>query len=154
FEQDVAAGRAAMTAGDFESAAGALDRALSRWRGPAFADVEGAGWAVIPAGHLEEVRTSALEEALEARLAPGLHHEVCVMAWGAVAAEPLRERRWAALMLALYRAGRQADALTAYRRLRDTLADQLGLDPSPQLSRLEHDILVQSSDLDWAGAAA
>ena len=55
-------------------------------------------------------------------------------------------------MLALYRAGRQADALDAYRRLRATLADQLGLDPSPRLSGLEHDILVQSPDLDWAGA--
>jgi DNA-binding SARP family transcriptional activator len=105
FEHDVAAGRAAMSAGDFKSAAQALDRALARWRGRAFADVLGAGWSVLPAGHLEEVRKSAVEEALEARLAMGLAHEVCVMAEEAVALEPLRERRWAALILALYQAG-------------------------------------------------
>jgi DNA-binding SARP family transcriptional activator len=153
FESDVGAGRAAMVAGDFVAAASALDRALARWRGEAFADVSGAGWAVLPARHLEEARNSAVEESLEAHLALGRHHEMCGVAEEAVAAGPLRERRWAALMLALYRAGRQADALATYRRLRETLADQLGLDPSPQLSRLEHDILIQSPDLDWTGTA-
>ena len=142
-----------MSAGDFESAAGALDRALARWRGQAFADVAGASWSALPAGHLEEMRNTAVEEALEAHLALGHHYEVCVLAERAVAAEPLRERRWAALMLALYRAGRQADALAAYRRLRDTLAEQLGLDPSPRLSEREHEILAQSPDLDWTGPA-
>jgi predicted ATPase len=107
---------------------------------------------VLAAGHLEETRKIVVEEALEAHLALGHHDEVCVLAEQAVAAEPLRERRWAALMLALYRAGRQADALAANQRLRSTLADQLGLDPSPQLSRLEHDILVQSPGIAWAGA--
>ena len=97
FEHDVAAGRAAMSAGDFESAAGALDRALARWRGQAFADVAGASWSALPAGHLEEMRNTAVEEALEAHLALGHHYEVCVLAERAVAAEPLRERRWAAL---------------------------------------------------------
>jgi len=111
FERDVAASRAATAAGDPESAVGALDRALARWRGRAFADVLDMGWSVLPAGHLEEARKSAVEEALEARLAMGLHHEVCALAEEAVAAEPLREQRWAALMLALYRADRQADAL-------------------------------------------
>jgi predicted ATPase/DNA-binding SARP family transcriptional activator len=152
FESDVAAGRAAKAAGDFASAADALNRALARWRGQAFADVSGAPWSVLASGQLEETRRLAVEEALEVRLAMGGHHEVCGLAEEAVAAEPLRERRWAALMLALYRAGRQADALDAYRRLRATLADQLGIDPSPRLSRLEHDILIQSPDLDWAGA--
>jgi predicted ATPase/DNA-binding SARP family transcriptional activator/Tfp pilus assembly protein PilF len=152
FEQDVATGGSAMAAGDFDSAATALDRALARWRGPAFADVLGTSWAVLAAGQLEEARNTAIEEALEARLALGRHHEVCRMAEEAVAAEPLRERRWAALMLALYRAGRQAEALHTYQRLRETLVDQLGLDPSPQLSRLEHDILAQSPNLSWVGA--
>jgi predicted ATPase/DNA-binding SARP family transcriptional activator len=152
FEADVATGRAAISAGDFGSAADSLDRALARWRGEAFADVAGASWSVLVAGHLDEMRKLAVEEALEAHLASGHHHEVCGLAGEAVAAEPLRERRWAALMLALYRAGRQADAVAAYRRLRATLADQLGLDPSPQLARLEHDILTQSPDLDWADA--
>jgi len=150
FEADVAAGRAAVSIGDLPSAAGALDRSLGRWRGPAFADVAGASWSLVPIGHLEEVRNSVVEEALEIYLALGRHDEVCLLAEEAVAAEPLRERRWAALMVALYRAGRQGDALAAYQRLRDTLAEQLGLDPSPQLSRLEHDILVQSANLDWA----
>jgi predicted ATPase/DNA-binding SARP family transcriptional activator len=153
FEHDVAAGRAAMAAADFELAVDTLERALALWRGPAFADVVSTSWAVLPARHLDEVRTTAVEEGLEARLALGRHDEVCGLAEEAAAAEPLRERRWAALMLALYRAGRQADALGAYRRLRDTLAEQLGIDPSPQLSQLEHDILVQSPDLDWAGTA-
>ena len=147
FEADVVAARKAMGAGDFESAADMFGRALAWWRGPAFADASGAEWAMLPAAHLEEVRNAAIEEALEVRLALGRHEEVCVMAEESVAAEPLRERRWAALMLALYRAGRQAEALHAYQRLRDTLIDQLGLDPSPQLSQLEHDILVQSPNL-------
>jgi DNA-binding SARP family transcriptional activator len=154
FEAGVATGRAAIAIGDYTSAAAALDRALGRWRGPALADVTRASWSVLPAGHLEEVRNSAVEEALDVYLALGRHDEVCLLAREAVAAEPLRERRWAALMVALYRAGRQVDALAAYRRLRGTLAEQLGLDPSPRLSRLEHDILVQSASLDWAGAAA
>jgi predicted ATPase/DNA-binding SARP family transcriptional activator len=153
FEQDVAAGRAALAARDFESGARALDRALGRWRGQAFADVSAASWSQLPSAHLDELRNAAVEDALEAYLVLGRHHEVCALAEEAVAAEPLRERRWAALMLALYRAGRQADALTAYRRLRDTLAEQLGLDPSPRLSKLETDILLQSRDLDWAGTA-
>ena len=151
FEQDVAVGRAAIAGGEFAAAVGALDRALSRWRGEAFADVLGSAWSVLPAGHLEEVRNTAVEEGLEARLALGCHDEVCLLAEEAVAAEPYRERRWAALMLALYRAGRQAQALDAYRRLRERLAEELGLDPSPQLSRLEHDILLQSAELDLAG---
>ncbi len=153
FERDAAAGRAAMAAGDPGSAVGALDRALGRWRGRAFADVLDMRWSGLLAGHLEEARRSAVEEALEARLALGLHHEVCALAEEAVAAEPWRERRWAALMLALYRADRQADALRAYKRLRDTLAEQLGLDPSPRLARLQHDILVQSPDLAGPGTA-
>ena len=128
FEQDVAAGRAALAARDFESGARALDRALGRWRGQAFADVSAASWSQLPSAHLDELRNAAVEDALEAYLVLGRHHEVCALAEEAVAAEPLRERRWAALMLALYRAGRQADALTAYRRLRDTLAEQLGLE--------------------------
>jgi predicted ATPase/DNA-binding SARP family transcriptional activator len=151
FEADVAAGRAARSAANFGAAAAALDRGLSRWRGQAFADVSGASWSVLPAGHLEQVRKTVVEEALEAHLALGRHHEVCGMAEEAVAAEPLREQRWATLMLALYRAGRQADALDAYRRLRAILAEQLGLDPSPRLSRLEHGILEQSPDLDLTG---
>lgn len=154
FEHDVAAGNAAMAAGDFESAVGALDRALARWRGRAFADVLDMRWSMLPAQHVEEIRKSTVEQALEARLALGLHDEVCALAEEAVAAEPLRERRWAALMLALYRAGRQADALDAYQRLRDALAEQLGLDPFPQLSRLQRDVLAQSPGLDGPGAAA
>ena len=154
FEQDVAAGRAALSAKDYEHGARALDRGLGRWRGEAFADVAGARWSVLPARHLDELRNATVEEALEAYLALGRHHEVAALAEQAVALEPLRELRWAALMLALYRAGRQADALTAYQRLRATLAEQLGLDPSPRLAQLQSDILIQAPALDWTGAAA
>jgi predicted ATPase/class 3 adenylate cyclase len=119
----------------------------------AFADAAGAGWALGPATRLAEARNGAVEDALEARLALGLHHEVCGLAEAAVAEEPFRERRWAALMLALYRAGRQAEALRSYQQARSKLGEELGIEPSPQLARLETDILLQSESLAWAGSA-
>jgi predicted ATPase/DNA-binding SARP family transcriptional activator len=151
FEADVGHGRAQLAEGAFDAAVEAFERGLGRWRGSALADVAGAGWALAPSAHLEEERNGALEDALEARLAMGLHHEVCLLAEAAVAAEPFRERRWEALMLALYRAGRQADALRAYQRAREKLADELGIEPSPSLVRLEQDILFQSAALAWDG---
>jgi predicted ATPase/class 3 adenylate cyclase/DNA-binding SARP family transcriptional activator len=154
FEGEVADGRAAIAAGSFEAGLKALEAGLGRWRGLAFADAAGAGWTLIPAARLAEERNLAVEDALEARLGLGLHHEVCGLAEAAVGEEPFRERRWAALMLALYRAGRQAEALRCYQRARDRLGEELGIDPSPQLARLEHDILVQSPDLDRIGDVA
>jgi predicted ATPase/DNA-binding SARP family transcriptional activator/class 3 adenylate cyclase len=151
FESELADGRAAIAAGSFEAGLKALEAGLGRWRGQAFADVAGAGWTLIPAARLAEERNLAIEDGLEARLALGLHHEVCGLAEAAVAEEPFRERRWAALMLALYRAGRQAEALRCYQRAREKLGEELGIDPSPQLARMEHDVLVQSPALDRIG---
>jgi predicted ATPase/class 3 adenylate cyclase/DNA-binding SARP family transcriptional activator/Tfp pilus assembly protein PilF len=153
FEADVACGRAAVAQGDLATGLQALERGLARWRGVPFADAAGAGWTLIPTARLEEERNAAIEDALEVRLELGLHHEVCALADEAVAVEPFRERRWAALMLALYRSGRQAEALRCYQRARDKLGEELGLQPSPELVRLEHDILLQSEDLAWRGSA-
>jgi predicted ATPase/DNA-binding SARP family transcriptional activator len=149
FEADIAAARADIASGSLGASLSALERGLDRWRGSPFADVAGAEWALGPTVRLEEERNEAVEEALEVRLELGLHFEVCVLAEEAVTAEPFRERRWAALMLALYRAGRQADALRCYQRARQTLGEELGIGPSPQLARLENDILLQADGLAW-----
>jgi predicted ATPase/DNA-binding SARP family transcriptional activator len=151
FKDDVVTGRAAIASGSFGAGLAALERGLGRWRGSSFADVAGAGWTVSASAGLEEERNAAIEDALEARLAIGLVQEVCVLAEEAVSDEPYRERRWAALMLALYRSGRQADALRCYQRVRQMLAEELGIEPSRHLAQLENDVLSQSAALDWVG---
>jgi predicted ATPase/DNA-binding SARP family transcriptional activator len=148
FEDEVAAGRAAVAAGSFQAGLKALEAGLGRWRGSAFADAAGAAWTRIPAASLAEDRNLAIEDALEARLALGLHHEVCTLAEATVGEEPFRERRWAALMLSLYRAGRQADALRAYQRLRSVLGEELGLEPSTGTRALDAAIAAQDPALD------
>jgi predicted ATPase/DNA-binding SARP family transcriptional activator len=153
FEADIAQARIAISEGSLRAGLDALEQGLGRWRGSPFADAAGAAWTLIPSARLEEERNAAIEEALETRLEMGLHYEVCVLAEEAVASEPLRERRWAVLMLALYRAGRQAEALRCYQRARQRLGEELGIEPSPQLARLENDILLQSDSLGWAGLA-
>jgi hypothetical protein len=94
-------------------------------------------WAQPEAERLEELRRVANEQLLEARLALGEHEQLVPDAKLAVGENPLRERRWATLMLALYRCGRQADALRAYQQLRTLLVEELGIDPSPPLAALE-----------------
>jgi predicted ATPase/DNA-binding SARP family transcriptional activator/Tfp pilus assembly protein PilF len=153
FEGDLAEGRVAIGEGRMRDGVELLEQGLGRWRGFPFADVAGAAWALAPSARLEEERNIAVEEALEARLGLGWHDEVCLMGEDAVATEPFRERRWGILMLALYRAERQADALRVFQRARHTLADELGIDPSPQLVRLENDILQHDPRLDWSGPA-
>ena len=99
------------------------------------------------AARLDELRESAVEDRVAATLALGRHHEAVATCERLVAAQPLRERRWVQLMLALYRDGRQADALEAYRRLRTVLADELGVDPGPDARRIEAAILAQDRSL-------
>ena len=106
------------------------------------------------AARLEEVRRGAEEDLAEARLALGQHHSLVADLEVAVAREPLRERRWAQLVLALYRCGRQADALRAYQRLRTTLGDELGIAPSSDLVALERAVLAQAPELDPPVVAA
>src|SRR4051812_19647619 len=136
-------GRAALAAGDPLGAAAALRAALELWRGPALADLAHEQAFVDEALGLEELRVAALEERIEADLGVGRHADLVPELERLVSANPLRERLRRQLMLALYRAGRQADALEAYRDARRALVDELGLEPSPELQQLERAILRQ-----------
>jgi DNA-binding SARP family transcriptional activator/tRNA A-37 threonylcarbamoyl transferase component Bud32 len=136
---------------DAQAAVGAFDRALALWRGPAFADLATEPSLRAEAARLEELRLGALEDRIEAQLAIGQDAEAIGELEGLTARHPLRERFWEQLMLALYRSGRQGEALTAYQRVRELLADELGIDPSPELRRLQQRILAQSPELDAGG---
>ena len=134
-------GRRALAAGEPDRAAGTLDAALALWRGPALADFTYASFAQPAIARLDELRLAAREERVEADLARGRHAEVIGELEQLVAQNPLRERPRAQLMLALYRSGRQAEALQVYQEGRRTLAEELGLEPSQALQRLERQIL-------------
>jgi DNA-binding SARP family transcriptional activator len=124
-----------------------LRDALTLWRGPALADIDVES-APTEAARLEESRLAAWEDRLEAELELGRHGQAIGELESLVTKHPLRERPIGLLMLALYRSGRQAEALEAYRRARERLVDELGIDPSPELQRLEQAILRQDSELD------
>ncbi len=134
------AGRA-MAAGDPEAAATALRRGLAMWRGPPLADLAFEPFAQAAAARLEEQRLAALESRLEADLAVGRAPELIGELSALVGEHPLRERLRSCLVLALYRAGRQAEALEAYRSARRALVDDLGIEPSDALAELERAIL-------------
>src|SRR5262249_3951797 len=143
FEEGVAAGQAALDAGRYDEAARALRGALDLWRGPVLADLADYAFIRPESVRLEDLRLAAVEDRLEAEL--GLGHD------GALTGElerlaceyPMRERLHGQLMLALYRSGRQAESLAAYRRVRSMLADQVGIDPSEPLQRLHRCVLAQ-----------
>ena len=143
FERLVGAGQAALGGGEAAAAAGRFRQALGLWRGRALADVCEVEPLAREAARLEELRLVAVEGRIEADIALGLHAEVAGELEGLVAEYPLRERLWRLLVLALYRAERQADALAAYRRARDMLAAELGLEPGEDLRRLEQAVLRQ-----------
>jgi DNA-binding SARP family transcriptional activator/pimeloyl-ACP methyl ester carboxylesterase len=147
FEHLARDGETALVAGDGALAARRLDEALGLWRGTALADVDDAPFAQAEARRLEERRLAALESRAEALLACGGHQELIGELETLTAAHPLRERLWAHRMLALYRAGRQAEALRAYRDLRAILTGELGIEPSPALRELEGRILRQDAAL-------
>jgi DNA-binding SARP family transcriptional activator/pimeloyl-ACP methyl ester carboxylesterase len=152
FKQLAADGAAALAAGDPAAAARRLETALSLWRGAAFADIDAAPFAQAEAVRLEEERLAALESRIEARLACGGHRALIAELDTLSSAHPLRERFWFQRVVALYRSGRQADALRAYRELRDILIDQLGIEPGPDLRELETRILRQDPALDYRPA--
>ncbi len=152
FEQLVAEGDAALAAGDPVMAAQRLDQALGLWRGPALAGFDTVPSARAEAGRLEEERLDALESRGEALLACGRHRDLIAELEMLTAAHPLRERFWSQRMLALYRAGRQADALRAYRELRDVLVAELAIEPGPELRELHARILRQDPALDGPAA--
>jgi DNA-binding SARP family transcriptional activator len=120
---------------------------LDLWRGPAYADVADEAFAEAEARRLDELRVIALEERIEADLASGRHDELVSELEAVIAEHPLRERLRGLLMLALYRSGRQADALQAYAAARRTLVDQLAIEPGPALQRLHASILRQEQSL-------
>ncbi|HLY35561.1 MAG TPA: BTAD domain-containing putative transcriptional regulator [Candidatus Limnocylindria bacterium] len=148
FEADLRAGRTLVAAGRPSEALPVLQRALGHWRGPALADVAQAEWSRPEMVRLEEMRLDAVDLGLEARLAAGQTAEVVALAEAAVAEHPLRENFWAHLIAALYRQGRQADALEAFQRLRRGLVDNLGLEPSARLVELESAVLRHQPALD------
>jgi WD40 repeat protein/serine/threonine protein kinase len=128
-----------------------LEQALTLWRGPPLADFASEGFAQAEIARLEELRLAALEERIGHDLARGRHGEVAGELEALVREHPLRERLRAQLMLALYRSGRQADALDAYRAARTALVEERGIEPGRELRELEKQILKQDPALDLAG---
>jgi DNA-binding SARP family transcriptional activator len=141
FEQLVSEGREALTAGAAAQAAQTLSQALSLWRGPALADFRYEPFAQAEIARLEELHLTCLEERIEADLALGSAGVLVAELRQLVGEHPVRERLRGQLMQALYRDGRQAEALDVYREFRSVLRDELGLDPSPRLRELEMAIL-------------
>ncbi|ETK37736.1 AfsR/SARP family transcriptional regulator [Microbispora sp. ATCC PTA-5024] len=160
FERSVAEA-AALTPGE---ALARLEEALGWWRGPAYAEFAGHDWTRAERSRLAELRLHAAERRAEARMALGRAGEAVPDLDAHVAEHPWREEGWRLLALALYRTGRQGDALAVLRRARTLLVEQLGVDPGPDLRRLEADILHHADRLDpdaagpagrvWARAAA
>ena len=148
FEQLLSDASGAVSRGDPSAAVATLREALALWHGPPLADFAYESFAQPAIARLEELRLHALELRLEAQLDLGLHAEVIAELEGLVAAHPLRERLREQLMLALYRDGRQAEALEIYRRTREELLAELGLEPGPTLQKLQQAILRQEPSLD------
>jgi WD40 repeat protein/DNA-binding SARP family transcriptional activator len=152
FERLLADGRRARAAGRPE-AADRLREAIALWRGPALDEFADRSFARADIARLEEMRLAAIEERINADLDLGRHADVIAELETLVAVQPLRERLRGQLMLALYRCDRQAEALQVYRDTHRMFGDELGLDPSPELQRLEHAILAHDPALDWVAAA-
>jgi DNA-binding SARP family transcriptional activator len=148
FERLRAEGRQALEAGDPAAASAKLGEALSLWRGGPLADLAYEPFAQAEIGRLEELRLTVLEERIGADLALGRHSELVGELEALVAEHPLRERLRYGLMLALYRSGRQAEALAAYRDAHQALTEELGIEPSRGLRELEQAILNQDPTLD------
>ncbi len=147
FEQLAHRGRSALVAGSARTAAETLGPAMELWRGDAFADVRHLEGARIEVTRLEELRCQTFGTLIDAELALGHHLEMIPELERLVEEDPLRERRWAQLMLALYRGGRQSDALRAYRRVSEILGEELGIEPGPDLYNLEERILLHDPSL-------
>ncbi|WP_299529222.1 BTAD domain-containing putative transcriptional regulator [uncultured Streptomyces sp.] len=148
FERLAQQGRTALLRGDAQCARQSLRDALDLWHGPALSDLveEGTAWPELTA--LEQKRLDVMEDRFEGELLCGEHLSVLSELDAFVQAEPLRERAPRQLMLALYRCGRQADALDVYARVRTALVEGLGLEPGREIQQLQRDILAQDSRLD------
>jgi DNA-binding SARP family transcriptional activator len=147
FEQLVAQGGSAFDAGRVAEASASFAEALGLWRGFVLADLGDEPFVSAEAARLDELRWVAADRWAEAELALGRHAELVGPLEALIRLHPFRERLWAQLIVALYRSGRQADALHTYQRLRAQLVDELGLEPSPPLRQLEAAILRHDPDL-------
>jgi DNA-binding SARP family transcriptional activator len=147
FERLVSEAAEALTGGEPQRAADLLRSALRLWRGPALADLAYESFAQPAIERLEELRLAALEQRIDVELELGQHTELVGELDELVALHPLRERFRGQLMVALYRAGRQAEALDAYRAARSALVSEFGLEPGPELQELERQILRQDPAL-------
>jgi DNA-binding SARP family transcriptional activator/predicted ester cyclase len=149
FERALHGGQAALAGGRPDLAQVELDHGLALWRGSALGDLASEPFAMAEAARLEELRWIALEARLETGLALGAPELVAAEAELRVAEDPFRERLWHFLILSLYRVGRQRDALRACQQYRQFLRTELGLDPGPDLRRLESNVLDQAATLEW-----
>jgi DNA-binding SARP family transcriptional activator len=147
FERAVSAGERALAAGEPDHAAQRLRQGLALWRGPPLADFTYEPFAQQEIARLDELRLVAIEQRIDADLALGRHAQVVGELEALVGDHPMRERIRGQLMLALYRCGRQAEALEAYRDGRRHMSDELGLEPGPELRELEARILAHSPEL-------
>jgi YVTN family beta-propeller protein len=154
FEHLAKEGRSALAGNAPDQATAKLHAALQLWRGRALADLGDSTELRIEAARLEELRLGATEDRIEADLALARHEDSVDELQALVATHPLRERLHGQLMIALYRSGRQAEALAAYQAARQTLVEELGLEPGPALQRLQRAILKQDASLELAGQAA
>ena len=148
FEALAREGHRLLGAGNPSEADVVLDEALDLWRGAAYQGFRYTGFGGSEGERLEELRRAAIEDRIDARLADGGTDSLVADLEGMVREEPLRERRWGQLMLALYRAGRQAEALQAFTRARAVLVDELGIEPGPDLQRVQAAILAHDPALD------
>ncbi|MEU6268166.1 BTAD domain-containing putative transcriptional regulator [Saccharopolyspora shandongensis] len=154
FEAAVGDSASMLAAGRADAALSTLDQALALWRGPALAEFDDRAWARHEISRLDELRLLAVERRAQAALALGRAAEAVPDLEGQVAEQPWRETAWQLLALALYRSGRQGDALGVLREARKVLATELGVDPGRDLQRLEADILTQAPHLSAAPTAA
>ncbi len=148
FQQLTEQGRGELSSGNWPAAAKVLRKALSLWRGPVLADLAetGINWPELTA--IKDWRLATQEDCFEADLACGRHYEIIGELESLIEVEPYRERLNGQLMLALYRCGRQVDALSVYRRTRAALVEELGLEPGRELQELERAILDHAPALD------
>jgi DNA-binding SARP family transcriptional activator len=154
FEELLGEGQALLAAGRPAPALDLLDIGLGLWRGSPYQDLAFESFLQAEIARLTELRATAAEARAEAMLAMGRDADAVGELSEMVAEDPLRERRWGLLTLALYRSGRQAEALRAVGEARRTMGEELGLDLGPELRRLEQEILAQSPALDWRPPAA
>jgi len=153
FQNLAQAGRTHVKEGRFEEAAKSLDAALALWRGPVLGDVHGGSIIRGFVTWFTELRAECVELLINAQLHLGMHRELVGWLYSLTSEHPLREEFHRQLMVALYRCGRQADALKAYQAVRSTLRDELGLEPCRELQKIQHAILTADARLDQFSAA-